>query len=392
MTRLFRRWYIAVVLAAILLNLSGGAVALPEETNADVVSRPDAMRSSYRATPGPPMPAGTTTIRIGDYIDGTGTHDVTAALLDFLRRVPDGSRILFEAGARYRVEGTLELVDRSRLILDGNGAEFFSTERGSANRAHWRLLGGSDLVLRRMSIRGANPDGGKPKAFHEDMQWQHGIDLRGSRRVLIDQVGVSDVYGDCVYLGSESTGAWTEDVEVREHDCRRNGRQGIGATAARRVVVHDSNLEQIGLMTIDLEPNAQSGGVTDVTVQGNRIGTGERQQFLGISGDGLIARINVQRNVLVGKALTVVVLAGKRQSITDIVVLDNRSDTAYNESGGAAMVFQGVRGLRVEHNVAPLARPGMALVALKCTTDVRVVGNTYWRGVSQVRGDATECG
>lgn|SRR5215212_547551 len=393
MTRLLR-WPPAVaLLAGILINMTGTSSAQPEDTRRDVVSgnKGTTVPLSDPVLPAPSAPGPTVTVQVSEYVDGTGTQDVTGPLVDLLRRVPDGARIIFAARARYRVEGTIQLVNRSRIILDGNGAQFVATERGDGNRAHWRIVGGSDIVLRRMVVRGPNPDGGKSTAFRDDLQWQHGIDIRGSRRVLIDEVAVSDVYGDCVYVGGGSTGAWAEDIQIRAHDCRRNGRQGIAVTAARRVLVEDSRLGQIGLMTVDLEPNSSWTGVTDVTIRDNRIGAGPRQQFLGISGKGPVARVMVQRNVLVNKALTVLV-AAEYQPTASIAVLANRSDTAYKEPGGAAMVFQHVHGLWVQGNLVPLTGYNMALLALKCTTDVTIVGNAYPGGLSQVRGAARECG
>jgi hypothetical protein len=347
---------------------------------------------SFQATsPAPPVAAGTTRVPVGNAVDPTGTRDVTADLLDFLRRVPDGARVVFPPRSRYRVEGTLELVNRSRLVLDGNRSEFFATTVGGAQRAHWRFVGGSDLVLERMTVSGANPDGGTRSAFHEELQWQHGVDIRGARRVLVDQVTVTDVYGDCVYLGSGPTQRWSEDVHVRGSQCRRNGRQGMAITAARRVLAEHNQLAEIGLMTFDVEPNGAPDGATDVIVRHNTVGSGPRQQFLGIGGNGPVARIVVEGNVLVGKALTVLVTSRGNQLRTGISILQNRSDTAHDEPDGAAIRIRGVRGLRVEANLAPLSAPNMAFVLLTCTTSAVVVGNAYPGGVAQVRSMRTGC-
>jgi hypothetical protein len=40
-------------------------------------------------------------------IDSTGGSDVTADLQGWLNSVPDGSRLIIPAGARYRIDGTL---------------------------------------------------------------------------------------------------------------------------------------------------------------------------------------------------------------------------------------------------------------------------------------------
>lgn len=324
-------------------------------------------------------------------VDPTGTRDVTTALLDFLSRVPDGARVLFPPRSRYRVEGTVELVNRSRLVLDGNGSQFFATTVRSGQRAHWRLVGGSDLALRRMTIRGPNSAGGTSQAFHEELQWQHGIDIRGVRRIVVEQVSVNEVYGDCVYVGIGLDERWSEDVQLRDSTCRRNGRQGVAITAGRRVVIEHNRLAQTALMTFDLEPNGAPGGASDVLIRDNSIGSGARQQFLGIGGEGPVTRVRVERNALLGRPLTVVVVTPAGQVRSRIAILQNRSDTAYDAPNGAAITVQGVQALIVEGNLAPLRAPNMALVLLTCTTSAVVVGNTYPGGVTQVRQSRTRC-
>jgi hypothetical protein len=109
----------------------------------------------------PALPA-TPVVRVPDIIERTGRSDVTATLLGFLHRVLDGFRVVFRPRSRYRVEGTLELTGRSRLVLDSGRSEFFATTVGTPTVPNGRLVGGSDLALRQM-IRGPNPVGGTPR-------------------------------------------------------------------------------------------------------------------------------------------------------------------------------------------------------------------------------------
>jgi hypothetical protein len=384
----------AALAAAVVL---GGAAAAAAPRWWDDGERPAPAVAAAKAdafapaAAAPPVLGHLRTYRVGAGLDPTGRQDVTGALLALFRRIPDGSRVVFPAGSRYRIEGTVELAGRSRLLIDGNGSEFFATAAVDPNRAHWRLLGGSDLELRGIRIRGANPDGGSRAAYHTDLQWQHGVDLRGVRRVLLDGVRVSDVYGDCVYVGSALTGGWSEDVRVQASTCERNGRQGVAVTAGRRVLLQGSSLAQISLMTVDLEPNGPSGGASDVLVTGNRVAGESRQQFVGIGGDGPVSRVRVEGNVLTGKALTVLVVSPKGKPRTGIAVIDNRSDTADDRPNGASLAFQDVRGLRVQGNLAPLGGAGMALVQLTCSSAATIEGNTYPGGVAQVRSSGSRC-
>jgi hypothetical protein len=390
--QLRRRPVRMALLGVVLLGGVVAASARKWDSGASTVSGPGADPMSFAvAPPAAPVTAASTNVLVGNALDPTGTGDVTAGLLAFLRRVPDGARVVFPPHSRYRVDGTIEVVNRSHLVLDGNGSEFFTTIPGNAQRAHWRLVGGSDLTLLNMKITGPNADGGTLRAFHEERQWQHGVDIRGVRRVLLAHVDIANVFGDCIYLGSGPTERWSEDVQVRDSRCRRNGRQGIAITAARRVLVEKNELAQIALMTFDVEPNGSPGGAADVRIRHNTVGSGPRQQFLGIGGSGPVDRVVVELNVLVGKALTVLVTSPPGQVRTGIAILENRSDTAYEEPTGAAMLIEGVRGLRIEDNLAPLSARDMALVQLTCTTSATVSGNTYPGGVAQVRTTDTTC-
>jgi hypothetical protein len=382
----------AALAAAVVLGAAAAAAAprwWDDRTPAPVAG--SAADAFVPAAARPPALGRLRTYRVGPTIDPTGSRDVSGALVDFFRTVRDGSRVLFPTGARYRIDGTVEIAGRSRLLVDGTGAQFFATSAGDPNRAHWRLVGGSDLELRGLTIRGANPDGGTPAAYHPDRQWQHGIDVRGAHQVLLDGITVTDVYGDCVYVGSAPTGDWSEDVLVRGATCARSGRQGFAVTAGRRVELTGSSFAGISLMTVDLEPNGPSGGATDVLVARNRVAGKSRQQFVGLGGAGPVSRVRVEPNVLTGKALTMIVVSPHGQRRTGIAVLGNRSDTADDRPYGASLVFQEVRGLRVEDNLAPLSGPGMALVLLTCTSASTVTGNTYPGGVAQVRSAGTEC-
>jgi hypothetical protein len=123
--------------------------------------------------------------------------DVTSALRAFLGGVPDRSTIRFLAHGCYTIDGMLELVGYSGLVIDGWGAMFRTATTADDSRSHWRFVGGSDLTIRDLRIVGADSRGGTAEAFVPSLQHQMGIDLRGFRGARIMDVIVSQVYGDC---------------------------------------------------------------------------------------------------------------------------------------------------------------------------------------------------
>jgi hypothetical protein len=208
------------------------------------------------------------THRVPDSIASDCTADVTARLLSWIGSVPDRSVLVFQRRGCYRVDGTLEVVDRHRLEFDGNGATFKATTAGATGGSQWRLVRGAHLVLRDMRVQGANPAGGD---FDAALQHQHAFDLAGARDVQLRRVAASGVYGDCVYVGRdhEPPHRWSRRVRVRSSSCRGSGRMGVAVVAVRNIVISRTNFSRIGRTVLDIEPNGPGFGARNVRFAGN---------------------------------------------------------------------------------------------------------------------------
>lgn len=312
-------------------------------------------------------PAQAATYTVPTSINSTCSTNVLSAVSSFIAGVPDGSTIKFQPGGCYLMNGTLELVGRNNLTINGQDATFRTSATTDGNRAQLRLIDGGSYTVRNLGIVGSSTVGGTPDAFDATLQWQHGVDLRGVAGAFFDNVSVTDVYGDCWYVGmDDNSTTWTTDVTVTNSVCRRNGRQGVAVVAGQRVTVKFSTLSAIALMTFDMEPNGAAGGAKNIDLVNNTLGTGPRQQALGIVGGGTVQGVNLSRNTLTGKALTVWVQAdadgGRR---TNIWVRNNVSDTAL--TAGYAIDATGVDGLTVTNNTQPITGTAMFRHTVDCT-------------------------
>lgn len=312
-------------------------------------------------------PAQAATYTVPTSINSTCSSDVLAAVSSFIAGVPDGSTIKFQPGGCYLMNGTLELIGRNNLIVNGQDATFKTAATTDGNRAQLRIFDGSNLTVKNLNIVGSSTVGGTPDAFDATLQWQHGVDLRGVATALFDNVKVTDVFGDCFYVGmDDNSPTWSTDIHVTNSVCRRNGRQGVSVVAGQRVTVDFTTLAAIALMTFDMEPNGVDGGAKNVDLVDNTIGTGPRQQALGVVGGGTVQGINLSRNTLNGKALTVWVQAdtdGGRRS--NVWVRNNVSDTAL--STGYAIDATGVDGLTVTNNTQPITGTAQFRHTTDCT-------------------------
>ena len=253
-------------------------------------------------------------------IDASGATDVTDALNAYLASVPNGSVVSLPAGARYRVEGVVRILERSNFTIEGNGARIFATTDGSGvvppadirhlwprQRSHVEIRDGSNIVIRNLSVRGANPNAGSAKgAYVADLEGQHGFDVRGTKGITLENVTVTDTYGDLLYLGPGASG-WGRDAVVRNSHFERSGRQGIAITGFEDVLVEGSYIGEVGRTIIDIEPFAESGGARRVTFRNNTFGHC-RHLWVHSGGRGPnVEDILFEDNQLVGMAIKVVV-------------------------------------------------------------------------------------
>jgi polygalacturonase len=312
-------------------------------------------------------------------IDPTGATDVTARLRTFIAAAPRGSIVVLRQGARYRVDGTLELRDRRGLTLDGNGATLFAGTLGGPDRAAIRLLGGRSWTLRNLTVAGSKPpDAG----FDAALQWQHGIDLRGVRGATLRHVTARDVWGDGIYVGmSTDSAVWSRDVSIIDSGSAGTGRMGVAVTAGRNVLVHGGTWSQPGLSTFDIEPNGIPGGARRVTVERVRLGGASRDRALDITGSGPVSDITFRDNILVGRPLHVRVDQGDERP-RNITVQNNLSSVLFTGPPPAAMVFHNTDGVTVSGNRQPLP-PGsdLHLVAVEGSTRVSISEEQPYRGL-----------
>lgn len=85
-------------------------------------------------------------------------------------------------------------------------------------------------------------------------EWGMGIDVSGSYNVQIKGLTVKDCWGDCIYVGDESS-----DITIRNCSLDHGRRQGISITSANDVVIKECTIKNVGGTSpeyaIDIEPN-----------------------------------------------------------------------------------------------------------------------------------------
>jgi hypothetical protein len=219
---------------------------------------------------------------------------VEGKLMAWLSTVPDGSTVRFGAGRCYGQDGTITLTNRRGLVIDGQGSEFRALTTGGSHRANWRFVGGSDLVVSNMAVRGANPQG----VYNPAVEWQHGYSVDGVQGMTLSNVQARETFGDGVDLwrggsspacGDDASSA--RNILITGARLEKIGRQGVAIVDAERVTVQDSTIGPVAWANVDLETDDNCELARHITVQRN---------FLGSNGWGVIVNGGFGANPQVG--------------------------------------------------------------------------------------------
>lgn len=94
-------------------------------------------------------------------------------------------------------------------------------------------------------------------------EWGMGIKINHAHHVLIKDLTIKDCWGDCIYVGGEST-----DVKIERCILDHGRRQGVSITSANNVTIRNCDITNVSgtnpEYAIDIEPN--KGGFVDNVV------------------------------------------------------------------------------------------------------------------------------
>lgn len=129
-------------------------------------------------------------------------------------------------------------------------------------------------------------------------EWGFGIDVKGSKDVIINNIQIKETTGDGIILGDYTNEEYTENVIIRNckiTDCRR---QGISIVCAENVHISENEIDNIKGTTpqssIDIEPYSPFQHVKNVVIENNIFYNNASGIAVAFSGDS--QNINVLNN------------------------------------------------------------------------------------------------
>ena len=310
-------------------------------------------------------------------IAGDCSVDVTQSITNWIASVPNNSVLSFGSGACYRIEGTLQLSNRSGLDLEGNGATFRALTAPTGSRAVWRIIDSTNVDLHDMTLNGDYAYGG---THNSSLEGAHGIALLGSSADIGD-VTLSNVGGDCVYFGQGQTSAQTRSSgTVHDSTCKGTGRNGISVVAGDNVLVQHLTLDKIGYNVFDVEPNTGGNfGSNNATFDSNTVGSYAMNVFSVVE-TGPISNASFTNNTVIGHGLKIAVGdptgAGFRPQ--NITISGNSADTP---QAPTPINIDNVDGLTITGNSVPMTSGTLIAVTGSCS--VSISGNSFPGGSAE---------
>ena len=308
--------------------------------------------------------------------DGSGPYTVPASIAadcsvavdgklnDWMNGVPDGSTIVFPAHGCYGIDSGLVLADRHDLIVDGGGSTFKTLTLSTPRRVVWRLIGGGNLTLQNMTVRGFNPTAGLHSSYYigtQSYEWQHAYAFAGVQTGRLENVQAYGVYGDFVEAQADQRPGQppVSSTNITVHGSRFSGaaRHGFGLTSVDGMTIAGNSITNVAQAGVDVEPNAPLPIARNLSITANTFGN-IWFSIVSISGIAAtnstgVANVTISQNTMLKPALPILqscfpsiwVNSALGATTSNYTITNN---TLWTISSGVS--FKGVNGASVTGN------------------------------------------
>lgn len=309
---------------------------------------------------------------------------------DFLAQVPDGATVILDRN--FVANSGVRLLNKKNITLLGEGPgphitatsytgpPRWETHKWPRTRAHLKIQGCTDITVDGLVIKGAHPFGGvEERAYVEYLEAQHGYTIESCRNVIVSNTQVTDVFGDFFYV------AGSTNVELKNFNFVRNGRQGIASSSVNGLHIHHGKLDQVRRTAFDWEPNKPTNKVLNVHVHDVEL-VRARLNVVSAGGSGEVSNIRFENLFVSSYPMKVHVAspAGTRAR-KNWAFVNCRATQGAGNPHGYNLTFNEVDGLLVEGCHFPQQQKrNMYMAGLRNCTDYTFRNNTYPNGIGEV--------
>lgn len=165
--------------------------------------------------------------------------------------------------------------------------------------------------------------GERGKHLGNQGQWGFGISIRGSSNIVVENITISDCWGDGIYLGSTTSQKFNENIKIINPFLNNNRRQGISIISGKNVEITNAKITNTAghppQSGIDIEPNTNLEYVQDIKINNlstsNNAGKGLMISLKGIKGSGKSVSIYVDSKKSITDGIGIHGLDGLKGSI-----------------------------------------------------------------------------
>ncbi|BCT93322.1 hypothetical protein LYSHEL_23460 [Lysobacter helvus] len=328
------------LLAGVPLALGGVAFG----ASAATVRRTPTLQSIYAP---PARTRGATVLDVRKYgAFGDGVHDDTAAFNAAIKALPaDGGTVTVPAG-NYLINAVTSINLRSKMHLQLDPAATLVCKPNAEEKAYVIYA----YKVSDVEISGGRVTGDRYNHLGTTGEWGHAVFVRGSQRVTVRDMLLSDCWGDGMSIGAalvfNGDPIPSEDVVVANVVCTNNRRQGLSIGRGNNVVIRDSEFSNSNGTApecgIDIEPD--DPGISNVVSIENCVLRGNKKYGL---------------------------MAYKRSTNTSI------RRCTIEKNGSCGIVTVGTNSMRIEANTIRL-NSATGVYIQDGSNDCEITGNTFY--------------
>jgi polygalacturonase len=252
---------------------------------------------------------------------GNGVADDTTSIQE---AIDSGASTIYVPNGTYMIEAVT-----AKVRLKSNQTLLF--ESGASFKAITTSSGGYDIIylneISNVQILNATVIGERSTHTGVSGEFGFGIAVYGCTDVLIDNVNVSDCWGDGVYLGSGRTTAnKCKDITIINSTVINNRRNNISVTFADYVSIVNCKIRNANGTApeagIDLEPNAGQE-VNNVVIDSCDLSNNARQGLLIFIANGPVKNVFVTNCILNSNVREGILAGGENLNVEGCVITNN---------------------------------------------------------------------
>lgn len=254
------------VLVSLLLFISI-VVYLGKGGPAPSVENPVTTNSLKENVNDPVPPSVENTVNI-DQAKGNDQNNDTATIQEAIDSVSErGGGVVFFPKGTYYIDALKSIELKDNVTLDfSKGVTLKALPNDSGNYEMINIENVKNVTLN----GNVHIEGERKEHKGSSGEWGMGISIKGSQNISINDVTVSDCWGDGIYIGNTDSGQTNQNISISNVVLDNNRRQGISVITAINLKILNPTITNTNgtkpASGIDIEPNANSERLQKISI------------------------------------------------------------------------------------------------------------------------------